>query len=281
MDMTIRGLKRRFVGTAMALALAIPAHAIAADMDAIPQDAFTVVEYGSGWYLRGDVGVNFHGPFDDTGVEEQFLSNDAPINASIAMGYTFNDYFRMEAELGYVGNYSFSDSYSSSCTGFFSELQTIGGNTFTIVTPGSVECEGNDDGENNLWNGLVNGYFDLGNYSGFRPYVGAGLGFLVSNYNARVNQRNCVDTNIGTSAFTCQPAEQVDAEFNDTSVSLLWSLTGGFAYDLDENWAVDVGYRYLSATDATYLTGGNAGGPGEATGVSVQQVRVGLRYSIW
>lgn len=276
--MTIRGLKRRFLGTAVALALAIPAQAIAADIDAIPQEPVTVVEYGSGWYLRGDVGVNFHGPFDDTGTDEEFLANDAPINASMAVGYTFNDYFRMEGEFGYVGNYSFSDNYTTNCSGYLTE--DIGGGVLTTNFVTDVSCDGSDDGENSMWEGMVNAYLDLGRFGGFRPYVGAGLGFLYSTYSGRVNDRNCENFTVGTTSFVCAPANQVDYEFDDTSVSLLWSLTGGFAYDLDEQWAVDVGYRYLSASDATYLSN-NDGAPGEATGVSVQQVRVGLRYTIW
>jgi opacity protein-like surface antigen len=278
MDMTIRGLTRRFLGTALALAFAIPGQSMAADIDAIPEKPVTVVEYGSGWYLRGDVGVNFHGPFDDTGVSEENLSNNAPLNASMAVGYTFNDYFRMEGELGFVGNYSFSNSFTTNCSGYWTELDVFGNPDTTFRN--DINCEGNDDGQNSLWEGMVNAYLDLGRFGGFRPYVGGGLGFLYSSYSGSVNNRNCEDFNVGDVSFVCAPDNQVDYEFDDTSVSLLWSLAGGFAYDIDENWAVDVGYRYLSASEATYLSSA-AGSPGEATGVSVQQVRVGLRYTIW
>jgi opacity protein-like surface antigen len=277
MDMTIRGLKRRFLGTALAMALSIPAQAIAADIDAIPEEPVTVVEYGSGWYLRGDVGVNFHGPFDDTGVSEESLSNNAPVNASLAVGYTFNDYFRMEGELGFVGNYSFSNEYTTNCSGYWTELDVLGNPNTTFRN--DIGCDGSDDGQNSMWEGMVNAYLDIGRFGGFRPYVGAGLGFLYSSYSGHVNNRNCEDFAVGDVSFVCA-GNEADYEIDDTSVSLLWSLTGGFAYDFDENWAVDVGYRYLSASDATYLSS-DAGSPGEATGVSVQQVRVGLRYSIW
>jgi len=278
--MKVRGLKTRTNACVLVLALAFPPAAFAADMnDMGPIDpGVTMVEFGSGWYLRGDIGVSFHGPFDDIGADADDLANDVPLNGSIAIGYSFNEYFRADAEIGYVGNYSFSNSYVSGCDGF----QTTTDSTGVIISQGfvTVACNSSDNGENSMWNGMVNGYVDLGNFSGFRPYVGAGIGMLYSNYSATVNDRQCEDYVLGNTTFVCTPEDQVDEELDNTSVSLLWSLNAGFAYDLTEDLAVDVGYRYLSASDASYLVEGG-GAPNEATGVSVQQVRVGLRYAIW
>ena len=51
-----------FASTLLAFALALAGHAgMAADMDYPVRGTvdYTKVEYGSGWYLRGDIGYNF------------------------------------------------------------------------------------------------------------------------------------------------------------------------------------------------------------------------------
>lgn len=145
--------------TRIALSLAAAAlwqvPAVAADydppilVDNAPE--YVPVEVGSGWYLRGDIGYNLNDPvYDFTLLGEE--TDNTRINGSLGVGYHFNDYFRGEFNLGFVGRDTFD----------YSDLV----NTISA--------------ENTVWSGMVNGYVDLGTVAGFTPYVGAGIGLLYS-----------------------------------------------------------------------------------------------------
>nr|MCU0790369.1 outer membrane beta-barrel protein [Nitratireductor sp.] len=151
-----------------------------------------------------------------------------------------------------------------------------------VIGPATAACEGKDSGDNEMWNGLVNGYVDLGNYGGFMPYVGAGVGLVFSNYSGS-EKRTCADTSTtdgtGTTDFACD-ADQGNNSVDEQRIGFLWALSAGFGYQLSEYTALDVGYRYLSSPNATQLVN-LPGGIDEQEGMSVHQVRVGLRYQIW
>jgi len=263
----------------LAAALA-PAAALSADMDPIYVDeqVVTPVEFGSGWYLRGGVGYSFHGPFDTGGIRSSDL-DFTPINGSVAVGYQYNEYLRGELEFGYLGSMSF-DSNAARCSGISTFTPNVGP---VVVGPDTIGCEGHDVGENEMWNGLVNGYVDLGQYGAFKPYVGAGLGLVYNNYSGDSDQRICTDATTvdgtGTTDFVCDI--QPDARsVSGKSYAFLWQLSAGFGYQLTENTTLDVGYRYLSSPNVLQVVN-NAGGVDTKEGMDVQQVRVGLRYAIW
>jgi opacity protein-like surface antigen len=271
--------KLAMVILAMSLVPAIaPTAALSADMDPIYVDeqVVTPVEYGSGWYLRGDVGYSFHGPFDE-GDNGDF--DFTPVNASVAMGYQFTDYLRGELEFGYLGSSSYESSHLSICDGTRTITTPLG----VVVSsgPASIACEGSNSFENEMWNGLVNGYVDLGQYGGFKPYVGAGLGVVYSSYSADIDDRHCENETVtgpgGTDAFTCDE-DQSGSSYDDKSYGLLWQLSAGFGYQLSEFTTLDVGYRYLSSPHVQHIAGDTAE---VKEGMSVQQLRVGLRYAIW
>ncbi len=259
-----------------------PNAALSADMDPIYVDeqVVTPVEYGSGWYLRGDVGYSMHGPFDTDGTDGGDL-DFTPINASVAMGYQFTDYFRGEIEFGYLGSMSFEDTHDSLCDGT-STFTPIAGPA--ISGPATISCEGRDSGENEMYDGLVNGYVDLGNYGGFTPYVGAGVGLVYSNYSGEGDERNCTGTTTtdatGTTVFVCDQDNQSAESISNKSYGFLWQLSAGFGYQLTEFTTLDVGYRYLSSPNVMQLVN-EPSGIDEKEGMGVQQVRVGLRYAIW
>lgn len=261
--------------------IAAPSASFAADMDPVyvEEPVTTQVEFGSGWYLRGDVGYSIHGPFDTNGTSGDDLSIN-PLNASIAVGYTFSDNFRGEVEVGYLGSYSFDDN-DATCTGTSTFTPIVGP---VVSGPGTIDCEGGESGDNDMWNGLINGYVDLGNFGGFTPYVGAGVGLVYSNYSGRSEERVCTDISVtdatGTTDFTCDAEQGGGNSVDDERIGFLWALAAGFGYQLSEYTALDVGYRYLSSPNATQLVNLPAG-LDEEEGMSVHQVRVGLRYQIW
>ena len=67
---------------------------------------------------------------------------------------------------------------------------------------------------------------------------------------------------------------------DDKRFGFLWSVAAGFGYQITDNTTVDVGYRYLSSPNVTQLVN-LPDGIGEEEGMSVHQIRVGLRYAIW
>lgn len=265
---------------ALAIFAAIPV-AYGADMDPIyvEEPVTTPVEFGSGWYLRGDLGYSSHGPFDTSGTSGDNL-DVYPVNASVAVGYTFSDHLRGEVEFGYLGSSSFDDTGPSICDGTSTFTPIVGP---VVSGPATIACEGRDHGDNEMWNGLVNGYVDLGNYGGFTPYIGGGIGLALSSYSGAGDDRECEDSTTsdatGTTVFTCD-SDQEGETIDDSRLGFLWSVAAGFGYQITENTTVDVGYRYLSSPNATQLVN-LPDGIGEEEGMSVHQIRVGLRYAIW
>lgn len=97
---------------------------------------------------------------------------------------------------------------------------------------------------------MVNGYFDFLTCTAWTPYVGAGIG---SSY------------------------LKVDAGDDAKSVyNLAWQVMAGVAYDVNENWTLDLGYRYadLGRVRKNF-------GEGNVTKVDVRdhEIMFGVRYS--
>lgn len=77
---------------------------------------------------------------------------------------------------------------------------------------------------------MFNVYKDLGVYSGFTPYLGAGIGVA---YNK-----------LDEVYFTQNPA-LVNRIEGDDELSFAWSLMAGVGYQVSNNVILDLGYRYL------------------------------------
>jgi opacity protein-like surface antigen len=102
---------------------------------------------------------------------------------------------------------------------------------------------------------LANAYADLGTWHGLTPYVGAGVG------TAMVRNPG-VGGGGGTERWN--PA---------------WALMAGVGYTVTPNVLIDVGYRYLHLGDAPIGTD-QFGAAVPARGISANEVRVGVRYTI-
>ena len=159
-----------------------------ADMDPIyvEEPVTTPVEFGSGWYLRGDLGYSSHGPFDTSGTSGNDL-DVTPINASVAVGYTVQRLpsRRTRIRLSRLDPASTTPVHPSATEQAPSPRSSA--RSSADLRPSA--CEGRDFGENEMWNGLVNGYVDLGKYGGFKPYVGAGIGLVMTSYSGTARPR--------------------------------------------------------------------------------------------
>jgi opacity protein-like surface antigen len=114
---------------------------------------------------------------------------------------------------------------------------------------------------------MFNGYYDLGSYRGFVPYVGAGVGLA---YNQT-----------GGTSFTANPALTNVIEGADRW-SLAWSLMAGMGYQVSDRMTLDFGYRYLDMGKAESGTIDNLGITNPRVRIddlAAHEFKIGLRYA--
>ena len=250
--------------------------------DAPPPEAETKVEFGSGWYIRGDIGVTRTQNVAPNGVS--FNTQDPTVipvpptlsftpsskvgyTASLGAGYEFNHWFRAEL-----------------MTDFHEPLKTSyqGG---SLKCPGGFNAAGVQEQEGcsphytaslKNYDVLVNGYLDLGTWHGITPYVGAGVGMAFGHYSSSVAftqsdgtsyNINPVDPTTGTVYHA-----DLDTASSGTYYNFAFALMAGVSIDVYDHTKLDIGYRYLNEGHL----------PGSTSGSSLyeQEVRAGLRYMI-
>ena len=114
---------------------------------------------------------------------------------------------------------------------------------------------------------MLNGYKDLGNWGGFVPYVGAGIG-------AAYNQLDDV-------YFTDNP-NLLNRIHGNNDLSFAWSLMAGVGYQISDRAVLDVGYRYIDKGSISSQRSDNLGNvnpPVKFDDLTAHEVKVGLRYS--
>jgi len=246
------------------------AGAIAADLGRVPPPIYVPpvpYEVGSNWYLRADLGYKWFGTPDAHYDDPSYLTdqdggnflNETITNtgvAGIGYGYKFTNNFRADVTLHYEWPGHFH------------------GNLHCIDT--GVPCGANDYSDEyadiSAWTGLVNGYLDLGNFYGFTPYVGAGLGMsylTVSNVHY-INPANSDSPGPGSWSGS------------KSKWNFAWSLTAGASFNITRDWLIDVNYRYVNLGDAESVVIPALAGtePIRYDNITAQEVRVGLRFLI-
>jgi opacity protein-like surface antigen len=216
------GIARNALFAALLAGMAGPA--LAADY--IPEEPIEVVPEVGAWYIRGYLGMSnqFYdglesdlftttgefGWYDDGGF------SSAPI-VGAGVGYEFNDYLRGDLTVEWRGK---SDFYALDWLDDASGLST---NEYTAKKSELVF--------------MANGYYDFGNFSGFTPYVGAGIG---ASYNTISHFRdvNVID---GGSGYADD-----NSEWN-----LAWALHAGLGFQATERMTIDFGYSFISLGDAS------------------------------
>lgn len=201
------------------------------------------MEWGTGWYLRGDIAASNE---IDPGLLAAIPSShrDWGYAAGGGAGYKFTDYFRADVTGDYLG----SQTRSATLQG---PLGPLGSAKATIER----------------WDALVNGYVDLGTWSGLTPYIGAGIGV------AGLNTFGTF-TNVNGASFKSGAEDR----FN-----LAWAAMAGVSYNLAPHLVLDIGYRYLDL--GTYRAPRGTAiqqfvySP-QKTDLNAHEVRVGIRYQI-
>ena len=251
----------RFVAFGVFALLLPSAAAFAGDMPETPyMPAPTPYEFGSGWYLRGDIGykiynapdAHFDVPFYGNMIDES-LSNTGV--AGLGFGYKWNDWFRTDLTVDYEWPGHFHGRLN--CPG---------------VCTSAPNPEFSDEFASiSAWTTLVNAYFDLPLFAegpwGLTPYVGAGVG---ASYLTTSN------------VHSIHPSGATQQWPGDSKWNFAWSVTAGVSYAITKNFLLDLNYRYVSLGDAasgpTLPVFGNK--PLHYDNIDANEIRVGLRYTI-
>jgi opacity protein-like surface antigen len=200
-----------------------------------------VDEFGSNWYLRGDIGYRFNNDFD----RARNLDNPPAMHNPDFDNKTWV----FGGGVGYKLEWFRADlTFDVSTTAKFEANSIIRDNDFRAKI--------------DTVTGLVNAYGDLGTWWGFTPYVGAGVGF------ARLK----------ADGFRI-PSQHAGESHSDESWNLAWALMAGVSYSISPNFLIDAGYRHINMGDAwsgvdrdrNRLTVKN---------LSSDEVRIGFRYVI-
>lgn len=127
---------------------------------------------------------------------------------------------------------------------------------------------------------LFNMFYDFDLGTRWTPYVGAGIGFGVYHQKAIVeidieedeigiaNPGNQILELPGVAAGMLEKLQQYEREMtvaDDTLYRFEWQVSAGIAYNFNEDWALDLGYRFNSST-----VGGEF--------VYAHEIKLGARY---
>jgi opacity protein-like surface antigen len=220
-----------------------------------------VVEEFSNWYLRGDIGFTNQQLGDLTNIQDVNntvqnvgLGFDASPLFGIGIGYYFNDWLRFDL----------TGEYRSRANFHGTQVITSGGGTITDEYSGSKS----------EWLFLLNGYVDLGTWSGFTPFLGAGVG----------TSRNTIHSFQDVCTVGCAGGS---VAFGDTHSkwNFAWALHAGVAYKVSRNFTVELAYRYVDLGDAAsgdiynYLGGNTIYNPMEFHHLTSHDIKLGLRFN--
>ena len=216
-----------------------------------------VSDVGGGWYLRGDVGVSHYEAHrlenaSSPGISYYDRDFGSGGFAGAGVGYQFNSWFRADV----TGEYRFSTGFgwrdkggANTSTQFYNP----GTGVYDTYTATGTSYEKT---KSSYYAAvvLVNGYFDLGTWYGFTPFLGGGVGYAYHFFRggdtSTVNAYgNYVDVN-GVASPGGPPAGVSGGSIaNKDKGDLAWALHAGVAYDVTPNVKLELAYRYLNMGD--------------------------------
>ncbi len=210
------------------------------------------------FYLRSFIGMTNQEVDDITNefiAQGNFTIIDLDFDSSpfigLGFGYEYSDKFRFDVTGEYRGKSDFTglDTYTDGVNFFTNEYTA----------------------RKSEWLFLANGYWDIGTWHGFTPYVGAGIG------TAAISIDGFKDVNLVNNGLAFAS--------DNTEWNFAWALHAGFSYDLTDDLKFDFGYRYTDLGDAktgtvrTYDPSVGPFGPTKFKDITSHDVHVGLRWS--
>jgi opacity protein-like surface antigen len=223
-----------FAGAALAAAFT---SANAADLGPIMQPRqmapVQVEEMTGGWYLRGDIGGGAQ-KFTDFGHTQTNPNFVWPASWRIdqkdagdaffvggGVGYQWNSWLRFDATAEYRAK---------------SKFNVLG--SYTEFCPGG-RCFDKYDGNHSAVVVMANAYIDLGTWFCLTPFVGVGAGMAQHRFTGMTDVGYISD---GTTGFGYAAADSSEWKF-------AWALHAGVAYNVTNNFKMELAYRYLNMGD--------------------------------
>ena len=207
------------LGVAATIAGTPPASAADLDLDAgyasIPPVAQQKVEFGSGWYIRGDMAVE-QGYSVETSQQPNSIVTEFGFQRNHALGYDFS--------LG--GGYAFTNSFRSDITADIHQPSSSNGPAF-CYNSANLTCQ--IAGSFRNYDALINGYYDFGPWGIVSPYVGAGAGVAFGELKNTLSG--------GSSTYAANLGYH----------NLAFALMAGISLDVFAHTKLDFGYRYLNS----------------------------------
>jgi opacity protein-like surface antigen len=232
--------------------------AVAADMPQMPPTP----HIGGGWYLRGDIGFSnqqvgslFNALYDDPDID--FVTNinkgfSAAPFMGVGIGYQYSDHFRVDFTGEYRGGADFHglDLATTTVPNTYDDQYT------------AIKKE---------WTFLANAYWDIGNYRGFKPFIGAGIGTSLNTISDFMD--------VGTTI----PSVATGAKHSQWN--LAWALYAGVGYQITPNLTLEAAYRYINlgnaaSGDLIAMDGTNdVYNPMEFHHLTSHDFKIGFRYA--
>ena len=281
-------LKRLAIVPAALWAVAIAATGTAQAADLLVEPVYeapeVVTHAAGGWYIRGDISYDFNelGRPHYTSVwggKVDFYSSsiDDSYDFQLGVGYQANENFRFDL----TGEYVMETDFNGRTYGYCNQA---------AEDAGELNCASEETSSFTAFKLMANAYVDLGNISGFTPYVGAGIGGAYVSWNNLNSVNTCTQFNNGvvcpdlTEGFTGTDASSSIAlsQKGVEAWRFAWALHAGFSYDLTHNTKLDLGYTYShieSGDMFEWATGNHT--QGFDKGIESHVVKAGLRYQIW
>ena len=261
-------------GTAQAADVVLPPIPTFAD------DPDKQVEWGSGWYLRGDLGFarDSQPPINADMSYNSSAPSKASWSGSIGFGNKINTWLREDTTLELTNGMN-SNGYTNS-TKTCQTGATLNGDGITY-SPVYSQCYGQEHASLTRGNLMQNAYVDLGTWFNITPSSGVGAGLShfttagnIAYYVSGTNQAYNPTWTDGSGSHT--------VNWNTTytpksTTQLAWSLMGGFSINASDHMKIDVGARFLNSGRLTYVDSNNATLKKELIS---RQLKVGIRYMI-
>ncbi len=183
-----------------------------------PPPSSQPVEFGTGWYLRGDIGYsNMPIPVIVADFVNS-LGRTGAASGGLGFGYQYNNWLRTDFEIDRAAFQLGSTQAPQWCPS--GTVLDYPAGSSNVASPGAPIPAGFMYNPNETCTPYItaslsrttpmfNAYVDLGNWWGFTPYVGAGIGFSYLQSNAAVNYVNTANgqpwaPNLGQSGVPLQ-----------------------------------------------------------------------------
>ncbi|BHH86159.1 outer membrane protein [Desulforhopalus sp. 52FAK] len=203
------------------------------------------------WYMSADLGVQIPGgEASHAGTNEHDTPSydfDESVVAGLAVGYFFNDAFRVEAEARFR-NQETEDGTLAGLNSRSNETFNLGGEVDTTTL-------------------MANAIYEFDNTSKFIPYVKGGLGVAYSDASA--------DFDLQPTFSMYGITDRWDFPDNDET-NFAWSIGAGVDYQITDNILVGLEYQYIDMGDIS--TGVDINGDMVDFDLSAHEITVGITY---